>query len=165
MRFTFSFTKYLQDELFLKTCLLHSLLELSYSRWVKLLTKNSMAFQIKQTYLFSLSLIGKWGRFSNAQCEGYEGSPGASSIQPDFSEEGRYSVVGWSLWFKYWVSLILWGFLCLHGVKLSWDNIYEPIHKMVLCFSRQGEKHFIKINALLLQLNLTLDKWNESSNI
>lgn len=118
-----------------------------------------------QTYLFSLSLIGKWGRFSHAQCEGYEGSPGASSIQPDFSEEGSYSVVGWSLWFKYWVSLILWGFLCLHGVKLSWDNIYEPIHKMLLCFSRQGEKYYIKINALLLQLNLTLDKWNESSNI
>lgn len=162
MRFTFSFTKYLQDEmLLLKT---HSLLELSYSRWVKLLTKklrdqdvpqkcfsrlsptpprDSMAFQNKQTHLFSLSLIGEWGRFSYAHCEGYEGSPDASSIQSDFSEEGIYSVVGWSSWFKYWLSLILWGFLCLHGVKLSWDKIYEPIHKMLLCFSRQGEKHIL----------------------
>lgn len=145
MRFTFSFTKYLQDEmLLLKTC------QKCFSRLSPTPPRDSMAFQIKQTHLFSLSLIGEWGIFSNAHCEGYEGSPDASSILSDFSEEGIYSVVGWSLWFKYWVSLILWGFLCLHGVKLSWDNIYEPIHKMLLCFSRQGEKHSIKINALLL---------------
>lgn len=156
--------------LLLKTCLLHSLLELSYSRWVKLLTKNlrdqdgpqkcfsrlsptppwdSMAFQIKQTHLFSLSLIGEWGRFSNAHCEGYEGSQGASSIQSDFSEEGSYSVVGWSLWLKYWLSLILWGFLCLHGVKLSWDNM--NLFTICFCAFPDREKNIFYKNTCFVK--------------
>lgn len=147
MRFTFSFTKYLQDEmLLLKTCLLHSLLVFW---WVVLLIyykrsrRTTKVLQPAVTHSttgqhgvpdqtntpFSLShWLENEGDFLMHIVRIMKGLQAPCPSSLTFLR--KEAVVGWSLWFKYWVSLILWGFLCLHNVKLSWDNIYEPIHKI-----------------------------------